>query len=283
MKIISHPKTLQKIISQSRRRGKSVGFVPTMGYLHEGHISLIKKCRRENDIAVLSIFINPAQFGPGEDFQIYPRDKKNDVLLAKKENIDIIFYPSVEMMYAGRYLTYIEVEDITKILCGASRPGHFRGVTTIVGKLLNIVQPQRMYLGQKDAQQCVVIKQMVKDLHFPVQVKVLPTVRERDGLALSSRNCYLSATEREEAAVLYKTLKSARQKILDGEKDAKKICRYMRVKIGRECHANIDYIACVDAETLQSVSSIEKTVVLALAVKFRHARLIDNVTVHLKH
>ncbi|HQP12075.1 MAG TPA: pantoate--beta-alanine ligase, partial [Candidatus Omnitrophota bacterium] len=223
MKIITQAKTIQELSQKFRREGKTIGFVPTMGYLHDGHRSLLKACRRHNDISILSIFVNPTQFGPQEDFQSYPRDKKKDVLLAKKENVDIIFYPSEKMMYPGRYLTYIHVEKITATLCGASRPGHFRGVATVVGKLLNIVQPHRIYLGQKDAQQCVVIRQMVKDLNFPVQVRVLPTFREKDGLALSSRNAYLTAEERQEAPALYQALKMAREEIRRGETDSSRL------------------------------------------------------------
>ena len=282
MKIITSIKTLQNLSHKLRGDGKKIGFVPTMGYLHDGHRSLLKTCRRQNDISVLSIFVNPVQFAPNEDFTSYPRDKKKDVLLAKKENIDIIFYPSVKSMYPGRYLTYINVEEITGALCGVLRPGHFRGVTTVVGKLLNIVQPHRIYLGQKDAQQCAVIRQMVQDLNIPVQVRILPTVRDKDGLALSSRNAYLTAQERQEAPVLYQTLKMAETAIRNGEKDPERIIRGMQRFLKNGCRGTVDYISCVDAETLQPVKIIRGGILLALAVRFGKARLIDNMLLRVK-
>lgn len=278
MKIITRIKTMQNLTQRLRREGQRIGFVPTMGYLHDGHSSLLKACRRQNDISVLSIFVNPVQFGPQEDLQSYPRDKKNDVLLAKKENVDIIFYPSEKVMYPERYLTYIHVDEITATLCGASRPGHFRGVATVVGKLLNIVQPHRVYFGQKDAQQCVVIRQMVQDLNIPVRVCVLPTVREKDGLALSSRNAYLTEKERQEAPVLYQTLKMAEAEIRRGERDPRRLTQMMVQFLNSRCpQGNIEYVMCVNAETLEPVKIIQGTVLLALAVRLGKARLIDNV------
>lgn len=269
---------MQNLTQRLRREGQRIGFVPTMGYLHDGHSSLLKACRRQNDISVLSIFVNPVQFGPQEDLQSYPRDKKNDVLLAKKENVDIIFYPSEKVMYPERYLTYIHVDEITATLCGASRPGHFRGVATVVGKLLNIVQPHRVYFGQKDAQQCVVIRQMVQDLNIPVRVCVLPTVREKDGLALSSRNAYLTEKERQEAPVLYQTLKMAEAEIRRGERDPRRLTQMMVQFLNSRCpQGNIEYVMCVNAETLEPVKIIQGTVLLALAVRLGKARLIDNV------
>jgi len=280
MKIITQVKTIQDLSQKLRREGKTIGFVPTMGYLHDGHRSLLKACHRQNDISVLSIFVNPTQFGPQEDFQSYPRDKKKDVLLAKKENIDIIFYPSEKIMYPGRYLTYINVEGITATLCGASRPGHFRGVATVVGKLLNIIQPHRIYFGQKDAQQCVVIRQMVKDLNFPVQVRVLPTIREKDGLALSSRNVYLTAEERQEAPALYRALKMAQEEVRRGEKDSSRLIKNMKDVLKNRCrHGIIEYVTCVEAETLEPVKIIQGSILLALAVRLGKARLIDNIFV----
>ncbi len=269
---------MQNLTQKLRREGQRIGFVPTMGYLHDGHGSLLKACRRQNDISVLSIFVNPVQFGPQEDLQSYPRDKKNDVLLAKKENVDIIFYPSEKVMYPGRYLTYIHVDEITATLCGASRPGHFRGVATVVGKLLNIIQPHRVYFGQKDAQQCVVIRQMVQDLNIPVRVCVLPTVREKDGLALSSRNAYLTEKERQEAPALYQTLKMAEAEIRRGEQDPRRLTQMMAQFLNSRCpQGNIEYVMCVNAETLEPVKIIQGTVLLALAVRLGKARLIDNV------
>ncbi|MFA5259792.1 MAG: pantoate--beta-alanine ligase [Candidatus Omnitrophota bacterium] len=284
MKIITHIKTIQDLTQKLRREGKQIGFVPTMGYLHDGHRSLLKVCHRQNDISVLSIFVNPVQFGPQEDFQSYPRDKKNDVLLAKEENVDIIFYPSVRTMYPRRYLTYINVEEMTGTLCGASRPGHFRGVTTVVGKLLNIVRPHKIYFGQKDAQQCAVIRQMVKDLNIPVQLRVLPTVREKDGLALSSRNAYLTAEERREAPVLYQALKMARTKIHRGERDSRRLIRMTEQFLTNGCHrGEIEYVMCVEAETLQPVKIIQGDVLIALAVRLGKARLIDNILLRVRN
>ena len=282
MRIISSIKTIQTHIQKLRQSGKQIGFVPTMGYLHDGHRALLKTCRRQNDISVLSIFVNPAQFGPQEDFQAYPRDKKKDVLLAKKENVDIIFYPSVKTMYPGRYLTYINVEEMTGTLCGASRPGHFRGVTTVVGKLLNIIQPHTIYLGQKDAQQCAVVRTMVRDLNIPVRVCVLPTVREKDGLALSSRNAYLTAQERQEAPYLYQSLKMAENEIRQGEESPERLIRGMRRFLRSNCRGTIDYIACVDSETLQAVKVIRGSILLALAVRLGKARLIDNILIRVR-
>lgn len=252
-----------------------------MGALHEGHCSLIRKCRRENDIVVLSIFVNPKQFGPREDFDSYPRPEKKDILLAKKEMVDIIFCPSGKEIYPAGFLTSIEVEQITEGLCGASRPGHFRGVTTVVGKLLNIITPDVMYLGQKDAQQAAVLKRMVYDLNFPVTVKVCPTVRERDGLAMSSRNSYLTPSQRSEATILYDSLKYAKMKVLAGERRSQKIIHLIQSMIEKSSSGKINYIACVNEETLIPLKQIHDKVMIALAVTFGQTRLIDNITVHI--
>ena len=277
MQIIKSIQTLRKILSKARAQNKKIGFVPTMGAFHEGHLSLMKKCRKENDLVVVSIFVNPTQFRPGEDFKDYPRDKKNDVLLAKKENIDIIFYPSVDIIYTGRYLTTIKVKEITNILCGKSRPTHFEGVATVVAKLLNIIQPDTMYLGQKDVQQCVVLKQMVRDLNFPVVIRVLPTVREFDGLAMSSRNKYLSKQQRQEAPVLYQSLISAKQKILRSEQSTTKIINAIRSMIQKNTSGKIDYAVCLNADSLQPLKVLRGKILIALAVRFGQARLIDNI------
>jgi pantoate--beta-alanine ligase len=252
-----------------------------MGALHEGHLTLLRRCRKENELAVMSIFVNPLQFGPTEDYQQYPRDKKSDVLLAKKENIDIIFYPSEKEMYPDENLTHINVQRLTEGLCGSSRPGHFQGVATVVAKLLNIVRPNIMYLGQKDAQQCAVIKQMVRDLNFPVKIKIIPTVREKDGLALSSRNRYLTALQRTQAPVLYQSLRLANQQILQGTRQSSAIVTMIKTMIRRQTAGEIDYIACVNAETLQPLERLEGKVLVALAVKFGHTRLIDNIIVQI--
>ena len=248
-----------------------------MGALHEGHLSLIRKAKKENDICLLSIFVNPLQFGPREDFHHYPRPVRSDNLLAKKEKVDIIFHPSGKSMYPSGFLTTVEVAQLSDALCGRSRPGHFRGVTTVVAKLLNIVGPNIMYLGQKDAQQAIILKRMVADLNFPTTIKICPTVREKGGLALSSRNKYLTARHRQQAAILYRSLKEAKGKIKSGERRATAIIRHIRSRIEKMSAGRIDYVACVDARTLVPLQTIRGHVMLALAVKFGEARLIDNI------
>ena len=276
MKLYRKILTLQKEILRLKQEGKRIGFVPTMGYLHEGHLSLMKKARKENDIVVISIFVNPTQFGPHEDYKRYPRDLKRDLRLAREEGVDIVFFPSVEEMYPIKYRTYVEVEELSRVLCGKSRPGHFRGVTTVCAKLFNIVMPDVAYFGHKDAQQAIIIKQMVRDLNFPLKIKVLPIVREKDGLAMSSRNVYLSPQERKEATVLYQSLNLAKQMLKRGVKDANKIKRKLKTVISQKKKAKIDYIEIVDLEDLRPVNKIDKPVLLALAVWFGKARLIDN-------
>ncbi len=274
--------TLRTKVRQARRKGRSVGFVPTMGALHDGHLALIKQSREDNDLTVTSIFVNPKQFAPGEDFGRYPRPKKNDVLLAKESGVDIIFYPSVKKVYPTRYLTNVEVSQIDRVLCGKIRPGHFRGVATIVAKLLNIVEPDTLYLGQKDAQQCVVIKQMIKDLNFPVKVKTVATVREKDGLALSSRNKYLSRRQRQEAPVLYQSLLLAKKLILAGERSTRVVRQRIVSNIRRKTHGRIDYVECVSADSLETLPVLRGRILIAIAVRFGSARLIDNITVNIK-
>ncbi len=282
MRIVKTIKSLRSIINQEKAKKKKIGFVPTMGALHEGHLSLIRKCRRENDVVVVSVFINPKQFGPKEDFSVYPRPEKKDKLLAKKEKVDIIFYPSGKEMYPSGFLTNINVGQITASLCGASRPGHFQGVTTVVGKLLNIVDPNTLYLGQKDAQQIAVLKQMIADLNFSVTVKVCPIVREPDGLAMSSRNKYLTKAQRKEAAVLNQTLTQGQKKVLAGERKASNIIRQARTMIEKQTSGKIDYIACVNADSLIPLKQLKGKVLFALAVKFGRTRLIDNITFHIQ-
>jgi len=279
MKIIATVKEMQRLAQKAKRLGKRIGFVPTMGYLHEGHAALLRKCKKENDICILSIFVNPTQFGPHEDFQQYPRDKKHDEMLAKKEKVDIIFYPSVEEMYPSGYLTYIEIEKISDVLCGHSRPGHFRGVATIVAKLINAVNPDTLYLGQKDAQQVVVIKQMVKDLGYPTRVKALATVREKDGLALSSRNMYLSREERHQALSLYQSLRLAKELVNKDERSSQIIIQQMTKIIKKNSLAQIDYISCVDAKTLLPAKRLKGDILIALAIFIGKTRLIDNILI----
>lgn len=279
MRIVKSISLMRSLINKAKSRNKRIGLVPTMGALHQGHLSLIRKCRKENGLSVLSIFVNPAQFGPGEDYRVYPRNKKKDVLLAKRENVDIIFYPSVKDIYPDRYLTYIDVKNITNSLCGKSRPGHFRGVTTVVGKLLNIVSADTLYLGQKDAQQCVVIKQMIRDLNFPAVLKILPTKRESDGLAISSRNTHLSRHQRRQVAVIYQSLCAARKKISQGIRRTTLITKLIRTGIQKGSSGKIEYIACVDADTLKPLKTFKSRVLIAVAVKFGQTRLIDNIIV----
>ena len=254
-----------------------LGFVPTMGYLHEGHIAGVKRAREENPTVAVSIYVNPTQFGPSEDFESYPRDTGRDLSMLEKEKTDIVFMPSSDDMYPPKYDTWVEVGDISHRLEGASRQTHFRGVTTIVNKLFNTVQPTKAYFGQKDAQQVAVLKKMVKDLNMNLEIVVYPTVREPDGLAMSSRNSYLKPDERQVAAVLYQSLKLAEQLYKQGEKDAEKIRREMKGLISKQPKANIDYISIADNETLEELTEVKPPALVSLAVKIGKPRLIDNI------
>jgi pantoate--beta-alanine ligase len=257
--------------------GKRIGFVPTMGFLHEGHLSLVRACCRENDVTVVSIFVNPTQFGPAEDLTRYPRDPRRDAALLKKEGVDVLFMPGADQMYPSPYRTFVSVEELDAKLCGGSRPGHFRGVATIVLKLFNMVRPQRAYFGQKDAQQAIVLGQMVHDLDLPVQLRVLPIVREADGLAMSSRNIYLSIAERRAALALPKALRRARALIAAGKKDALALRAAMAAEIAREPLLEVDYIAIVRLTDLEHTAKIEPgNTLVAAAVRVGKTRLIDN-------
>jgi pantoate--beta-alanine ligase len=280
MKIVKSIPALRKLVKKARQENKTVGFVPTMGALHVGHASLLRQARRDNDLVILSIFVNPTQFGPKEDFKKYPRTLKSDEKIAKDQGVDILFYPTAEIIYPTNYLTYVEVSGITNILCGGLRPGHFKGVATIVAKLINIVTPDVMYLGQKDAQQVIVLKKMMTDLNFSTTVKVCPTIRESDGLALSSRNRYLNLQDRQQAKILYQSLQLAKQKIKDGEKSVSKLIRLIKSNITSQTSGKIDYVSIVDADTLAEMKTIGGKVMIALSVKFGGTRLIDNVIVH---
>jgi len=258
MKIIKKIAELKKSVNKIKSKNKIIGFVPTMGYLHEGHLSLIRIARKKSDYVVCSIFVNPAQFGPNEDFNRYPRDLKRDEGLLKKEKVDLLFYPSVKEMYPDGYKTYVEVEELSSILCGKSRPGHFRGVTTVVLKLFNIVQPDITVFGEKDYQQAMIIKQMVKDLNLDVDIIIAPIVREPDGLAMSSRNTYLSPEERTNAIILYRALIWAKDSFYkDNIKSPEYIITQMRRMI-EEKEGQIDYIAIVDKNDLTPVRYIKK-------------------------
>lgn len=260
-----------------REEGRTISFVPTMGCLHEGHLSLIRQAGKDGDILIVSIFVNPTQFGAGEDYKRYPRGLERDKRLAKKEGVDILFVPSSREMYLRGYHTFVEVEKLSEPLCGRSRPGHFRGVTTVVIKLFNIVRPHIAYFGQKDAQQALLIKKMVDDLNMGIEVKVLPIVREKDGLALSSRNQYLNPEEHRAALVLYKSLQEAQRRLNSGERDSRKVIRQIKAMIRKEKLARIDYISIVDGETLEDREKIEGKILIALAVWIGKTRLIDNL------
>ena len=275
MKIINSPEEMQKQARLLIQSGRDISFVPTMGYLHEGHMSLIRIAKQYADTVVVSIFVNPAQFGPNEDLAAYPRDFARDEKLCREAGTDVLFYPNSGNMYLDDHSLWLSEESLSTVLCGASRPGHFRGVCTIVAKLLNIVQPDFMVLGEKDAQQLRVLRRMVRDLNFSVKIIAAPTVREADGLAMSSRNKYLTPAERKEAVCLFQSLEKAKALFAAGERDAGKIKTAVRAVI-QATSGKVDYIEIVDDETLQPVQSLEKAALLALAVKFSGARLIDN-------
>jgi pantoate--beta-alanine ligase len=261
------------------RRGLtgSLGFVPTMGYLHEGHLTLVRRSREANDQTVVSIFVNPAQFGPGEDFDRYPRDYPRDFAMLEKEKTDFVFLPPPKEMYPEGYNTWVEVKGVTDRLEGAIRPGHFRGVATVVAKLFNIVEPAHAYFGQKDAQQCVVVKKMAGDLNMNLEVVIVPTVREPDGLAMSSRNVYLNPEERQQAPVLYRALSTAHVMWAEGERDSRRLRQSMEDLIRQKPLGKIEYISIADALTLEESERAEPPAVISLAVKFGRTRLIDNI------
>lgn len=255
----------------------TVGLFPTLGYLHEGHLSLVRSSLKENDYTLTSLFVNPTQFGPAEDFDRYPRDYQRDFAMLEKEKVDYLFLPSVKEMYPQGYDTWVEVHKVTDRLEGATRPGHFRGVTTVVAKLFNILEPTRAYFGQKDVQQCVVIKKMVADLNMNLEVVICPTVREPDGLAMSSRNIYLSPEERQQAPVLFKALSTAHVMWAEGERDSIHLRQAMTDLIWQKPLGNIEYISIANALTLDELEKAEPSAVISLAVKFGKTRLIDNI------
>ena len=269
-------KPLFEIRALRQKLSGTVGFVPTMGYLHEGHLALVKQARIENSAVIVSIYVNPTQFGPREDFGAYPRDLNRDLELLKGGGVDIVFVPSDDEMYPPEFSSWVDVEKVTERLEGAARLGHFRGVATVVAKLFNIVQPSRAYFGQKDAQQVMVIKRMVADLNMGIEIVVVPTLRESDGLAMSSRNIYLSPKERQAAMILFKALTLARQLRRSGEKDAEEIRRQMTALIQKEPLAQIDYVSIADAETLEELNLLDRPAVTSLAVRIGKTRLIDN-------
>jgi pantoate--beta-alanine ligase len=270
-------KTINEIKQLRLKLAEPVGFVPTMGYLHEGHLALVRQARAENPSVVVSIFVNPTQFGPQEDFDRYPRDPQRDLALLEKEGVDIVFMPSVDEMYPPQFSSWVEVGKVAERLEGVSRPGHFRGVATVVARLFDIVQPNKAYFGQKDAQQLIVIKRMVADLDMNLQVVAVPTVREADGLAMSSRNTYLNPEERKAAVVLYQALTLAQKLYSEGEKDAQSIRQQMADLIQKQPLADIDYISIADAETLDELDEVKPPALVSLAVRIGKTRLIDNI------
>lgn len=270
--------TIAEVRKWRRKAGGTVGFVPTMGYLHEGHIQLVRRARAENKHVTASIFVNPTQFGPSDDFATYPRDPERDRFLLKEEKVDALFIADEDEMYPSESRTWVEVEDVTRRLEGAHRPDHFRGVATVVAKLFNIVEPTRAYFGQKDAQQLVMIRKMARDLNMNTEIVTVPTVREMDGLAMSSRNVYLDPEERESAVVLYKTLLTALKMWEGGERDANTIRSEMTALIQAEPSAAVDYVSVADAETLEELEEIDGRALASLAVSIGKTRLIDNVT-----
>jgi len=283
MRIIRNIKEMTRAAQKRGLQGDSIGFVPTMGALHAGHLSLIRRCRRENDFTVVSIFVNPTQFSPREDYRKYPRNLIQDARACQEEGVDIIFFPDAKDMYPKPFRTFVEVEGLSELLCGHFRPGHFRGVTTVVAKLFQIVQPDIAYFGQKDAQQAIIIRKMVEDLSMPVQIKVMPIVRERDGLALSSRNQYLNASERKDAVVLHQALNLAKDSLRRRETDASRVIQSMRTLIQKKKSARVDYISIVDLQNLKPLKKIRGKALVALAVWIGKTRLIDNAIVKLRY
>ena len=276
MRIVESIKDVRATVKEWKAKGLKVGFVPTMGYLHEGHESLIRKASEENDRVVVSIFVNPIQFGPKEDLSTYPRDLERDSKVCESAGADIIFHPENEEMYFKDFSTFVDMNGLTAELCGKSRPTHFRGVCTVVTKLFNIVAPDRAYFGEKDAQQLAVIKRMVRDLNIDIEIIGCPIVREKDGLAKSSRNTYLSVEERNAATILNKSLTLAKEKIQAGERDSEIIIKLIEEVINSEKLARIDYIEVVDSLSMEKVERIEKSVLVAIAVFIGKTRLIDN-------
>jgi pantoate--beta-alanine ligase len=276
MRIIPAIAEMKEAVRVEKASGRSIGFVPTMGYLHEGHLSLVRASKERTDATVVSLFANPAQFGPREDFRAYPRDADRDAALLRAEGVDYLFIPSPEEMYPPGYKTYVEVHDLQDVLCGASRPGHFRGVCTVVLKLFEIVRPDEAFFGQKDAQQAIILKKMSRDLDLSVRIEVRPIVREADGLAMSSRNTYLGAAERKAAVVLSRSLGLAREMVAAGERRASPVVEAIRAEIGREPLARIDYVEAVETSGLTPATELADGTLVALAVFIGRTRLIDN-------
>lgn len=277
MKIIRSIKEMQDESITLKKRKQSIGFVPTMGYFHEGHLSLMRQAHEENDVVITSIFVNPLQFGPNEDYERYPRDEEQDIQLATETGVNIVFIPSVQEMYPTKPLLSMAIAERADVLCGRSRPGHFAGVMTVLSKLFHVIRPDKAYFGLKDAQQFAVVDGLIRDLNFPIQLVGLPTAREPGGLAKSSRNVHLREQERREAASLYAALESGRQFVVDGEENPAIIVKEVQNKMEQETTGVIDYVELLSYPALLPVSSLRQQVILAAAVQFEKARLIDNV------
>ena len=277
MKIIEDINEMHHYAMQLRHEGKAIGFVPTMGALHEGHLSLMRQAREASEHVVVSIFVNPAQFGPKEDYKEYPRDPRGDTEMTRTADVDTLFTPPPSAVYPEGYRTYVEVEGLSGVMCGRTRPGHFRGVATIVLKLFNIVRPHKAFFGQKDYQQTVIIRRMTKDLHLGVDVIALPTVREADGLAMSSRNQYLSPEERRSAEILYRSLQEARSRFDKGEHSAERLREVIIEVLKGESSVQLEYAAIVHPETLEEVREADNGTVIAITARIGRTRLIDNI------
>jgi pantoate--beta-alanine ligase len=280
MQVVHTVSQLREVLQPARATGKSVGFVPTMGYLHEGHLSLISTARAADDVVVVSVFVNPTQFGANEDLDSYPRDLPRDLEMMDGARADVAFCPSAEALYPDGFTTYVDVQGpMTRTLCGRSRPGHFRGVATIVTKLFHIVAPRRAYFGQKDAQQVAVIQQMARDLDFDVRIVACPTVREADGLAMSSRNTFLTPTQRSQAPLIYQSLRQAARIIETGERNAGTVVDFLKEKLATIDSGAIDYVSVADARTLADLETLTGEVLIAVAIRLGRTRLIDNIRV----
>lgn len=279
MKIVEKIQEVQKLVAEAKKAGQTIGLVPTMGALHEGHFSLIKTAKQQTDFVVVSIFVNPTQFGPTEDIDKYPRTLDADAAGCEKNGADVIFAPTANEIYPQKNITWVNIEKLDQPLCGKNRPGHFRGVATVCTKLFNIAQPDIAFFGQKDAQQSIIIQRLVADLNMPLKIVVCPTVRENDGLAMSSRNKYLNADERKDAVLLYAALQEAEILIAAGLRDSKKIIGEMEKIINLSSRTKIDYISIVHAQTLEDIERVEGKTLIAMAVKIGPARLIDNIII----
>ncbi len=282
MEVVKSTESVRVLVKAARSEGKKVGFVPTMGALHIGHICLIEAAAKDCDFVVVSIFVNPTQFGAGEDFEKYPRPLEADLEICRKGGVDVVFFPTPEQMYPTENITWVTVEKLTETLCGQSRPGHFRGVATVCAKLFNIIGPDVAYFGQKDAQQAVVIKRMVADLNMPLDIVVCPTVREESGLAVSSRNKYLTEEQKKDSTLIYKSLQKCREMIDAGVTDTGTIIAEMRKILSQAPSIHIEYVSIVDAENLQQLDKIVGRILAAVAVRIGPARLIDNIVVDIK-